>query len=267
MTEPGLQRVVALSFLLHIVFFTLAVLLVERTSSLAPHVYTVSLVTPEKAPRPAPHRAAEPERSPRKEPPPRPEKPPPESVKKQPPAAPEAASAQEKKRLMQEKAERLAALKEKHYAEERVQDLRSIKEAEKLKAERLQALTEKLSRDKEKRERLRSLASAKGAMAEDSLSQAQRSSLLDAYTARIQERINELWVYPDIKDLMSLSAEIFVTVSPTGKIKINGFEKASGNRLFDGSALRAIEKAGSVEPPPMGKEMQIMLRFYPRENS
>jgi colicin import membrane protein len=86
--------------------------------------------------------------------------------------------------------------------------------------------------------------------------------VLDQYYRRIQDRILEVWVFPKI-DMKSLEATISISVMPNGEVIINRFERPSGNRLFDRSALKAIHRASPLEPPPFGEGIEVGVNFIP----
>jgi colicin import membrane protein len=101
--------------------------------------------------------------------------------------------------------------------------------------------------------------------AEDHPSQAVNSSggdsLLAGYHALVKERIWNEWVYPSLGDREDLECIVTITIEKDGKVVVKGIDRSSGNRLFDRSALRAIEKASPLPPPPY--RMTIGLRFTP----
>lgn len=82
----------------------------------------------------------------------------------------------------------------------------------------------------------------------------------DDYSAYIKKEIWNNWSFPDTGD-KNLEAVVSIKILKDGTIQIEGFEKESGNSLFDRSAIRAITKANPLTPPPY--EMEIGVRFYP----
>lgn len=75
-------------------------------------------------------------------------------------------------------------------------------------------------------------------------------------------RIWEEWVFPaGTDDAAGLEAVISIKILKDGTIKIKDIEKSSGNPMFDGSALKAINRASPLKPPPF--EMEIGVRFTP----
>jgi TolA protein len=80
------------------------------------------------------------------------------------------------------------------------------------------------------------------------------------YEDKITSEIWQRWSYPETAD-KNLETIINVKIRKDGSISIQDFEKKSGSRLFDGSALKAIAMASPVTPPPY--EMTIGIRFAP----
>jgi TonB family protein len=61
---------------------------------------------------------------------------------------------------------------------------------------------------------------------------------------------------------------IDVKISRSGTPEYMGFEKRSGNRYFDDSALRAVKKSSPFPPLPywiMDKRIEIGIRFHSEE--
>jgi outer membrane biosynthesis protein TonB len=94
--------------------------------------------------------------------------------------------------------------------------------------------------------------------------ESEQASVPSAEPNLIEESIREKWVFPDI-DIRGLEAVISITVMRNGLIRINRFERPSGNELFDRSTLKAINRTGRVKPPPFGEELDIGIRFIPDE--
>lgn len=81
------------------------------------------------------------------------------------------------------------------------------------------------------------------------------------YAQRLGSAIRQFWYYPSGRK--GLEALISITILRDGTIKINRVERSSGNAVFDESALRAIKKLRSFEPPE--SETEIILRFSDEE--
>jgi colicin import membrane protein len=240
MSFMSLQRAAALSCILHVMIFVLFLIITRKPAVIAPRIHTVKLVAPE---TPAPperqartptEREKEPARKPetvrtrKKAPPPRRQPPP----KKEPPR------------------EDLTAIKR-----ERIDTLRTLQDQEYV-AEKKQELL-----SKKRTERLRNIAETKESHARVPVSEGEVSKALAEYTAMIEALIKENWVYPGV-DVQGLEAEVSITVAKSGIVRINEIVRTSGNRLFDRSALKAIQKAGQLPPPPFGED-EIVLTFIP----
>lgn len=245
MSELSFRKAAALSLAFHMVLMLTAALVSKRASDRNPDIYTVKLVT--QKPAPSQRRVPPPKQQDRREATPEPLNRQKVTPKEKSPALkPEAAPREDLMAIKREKAERLSRLK--------------AEQGEKQKDEKLRAIEDRL-----RIQRLREVAEARAREAEEALlSKGQRSKLLDEYKKGIHDRIKELWVFHDI-DLRGLEAVISITVKRSGMIVINRFEKPSGNAVFDQSALKAIQKAGKVEPPPFGEDMEIGLIFSPDE--
>jgi TonB family protein len=76
--------------------------------------------------------------------------------------------------------------------------------------------------------------------------------------------IQKNWANADfLNKYRSLSAIISIKIARSGDITILGWEKKSGNALFDREALRAITSSTPLPPPPT--EMEIGVNFDPRK--
>lgn len=80
------------------------------------------------------------------------------------------------------------------------------------------------------------------------------------YYSVVINKIRQQWIFPESidKDLLAI---ITIKIAKDGSITIGRIEQSSGNALFDRSALRAINKAGPLPPPP--QEIEIGVRFRP----
>ncbi len=85
------------------------------------------------------------------------------------------------------------------------------------------------------------------------------SSSGDYYLA-VVDKIRKHWIFPDNID-KALEAIISINIERDGRVTINKIEKSSGNQLFDRSAMRAINNASPLPPPP--QELEIGVRFKP----
>jgi colicin import membrane protein len=240
MSFMSLQRATALSCILHVLMLVLFLILTRKPAVIAPRLYTVKLVAPE-TPAP-PEKQARTPRATKKEPARKPETV--RTRKKAPPPRRQAPPRKEtpQKDLMAMKRERIDALRTRQnqeYVAEKKKELVS----------------------KKRTERLRNLAETKESPAREPVSEGEVSKALAEYTEKIEQIIKENWVYPDV-DVQGLEAQVSITVMKSGMVRINTFVRTSGNRLFDRSALKAIQKAGRLPPPPFGED-EIVLTFIP----
>jgi len=224
MKEPSLPATAVFSFLLHLTFIFLTMVVLKNANHFTmPSPYIVSLVSPE----------ALKQMGKGKEVP---------SVQPDEPA--------QKMKLSSETSKNKAAEEDKQYSADRIAALEATKKAKQLvKLRQLVSIKGKGKKDETAKQ---ISPSAKAGNNE--------ASTLEAYSEKIGKEIRQRWAFPESwgKDL---EAVISVTIMSNGAIKINKIEKSSGNVLFDRSVLRAITKASPVTPPP--HEMEIGLRFTP----
>lgn len=81
------------------------------------------------------------------------------------------------------------------------------------------------------------------------------------YLSLVRAKIMEKWIYPESID-KDLEAIITIKIKKDGSVQLIGLEKSSGNRLFDRTALSAINSITSLPTPPDGIE-EIGIRFKP----
>lgn len=229
MKAPSLRRAAALSAALHLTFFIVSFLILRQSNNMMmPSPYVVNLVSPGAA---APkYRDTAP------------------AVSDESGTAPVAAEKRSARDRIDEKKE-----------QKRIED--SISEL-KAKQKKLQQL-EKIQNLK------RALVSIQGKPgAPNTRKSAQKPATGTAageagYTAIITGEIHKHWEVPNVFTSENLQADINVRIGRDGTLFVEGFEKKSGNRLFDKLALKTIEKASPVTPPP--SEMEIVIRFSPKD--
>ena len=85
------------------------------------------------------------------------------------------------------------------------------------------------------------------------------NSSFSDYISPIRARIEDQFHIPASRD-KDLVAIINIRISKSGSVTILGFEKKSGNPLYDSAAITAINDASPFPPPPA--EMEIGMRFY-----
>lgn len=95
--------------------------------------------------------------------------------------------------------------------------------------------------------------------------QADAGQRMDPYYAEIWARIRGQWSLPEgILPKGNVETVINARILRSGAVVDIGFEKKSGNRYFDDSAVRAIKKASPLPPLPSwirGNEIEIGIRF------
>lgn len=245
MGSPTLQKATAVSMILHIGFISLLLSSIRRREMPLPSPYIVSLVTPKPKARPQPK--AKPKVQPVKKP-----APPAPAIVPDPPKAAPVETAPPKKPAMSEKSTKKAAptdssAVERAYLKERLNLMRSKKSIQKAVG-----LRKIISLGKSKPQAKK----PPQPLADDSQPAAPEGSFLDTYYAKVHDSIWLHWSYPNLSrtDLMAVVA---ITIEEDGSIKVTSIEETSGDPLFDDSALRAIQKASPISPPPFKLEMGI----------
>ncbi len=224
MKGPSLQKTAVFSAGLHMMFFLMSFLILKQSHEMVmPSPYIVSLVSPagQTLNRGA---AAEPEAAPA-------------AVEKQTTAHTEART--DDKKELKSIEESISALKAKKQKEKQLEKILSVRRA-------LVSIQGK-SGSTAARGTVKSAGPAMGAGEA-------------GYIDKITGQIHEQWTWPGYAE-KNLEAIISVKIQKDGTISVINFEKKSGNRLFDKLALRTIEKASPVAPPPY--EMEMGIRFYP----
>ncbi len=99
--------------------------------------------------------------------------------------------------------------------------------------------------------------------------EAEFSSKINAYYALIWSRIKGQWALPQgILPRENIEAIIQARILKNGAVTDLGFEKRSGNRYFDESAMRAVKKASPFPPLPAwikDGSIEIGIRFHSSE--
>jgi colicin import membrane protein len=94
--------------------------------------------------------------------------------------------------------------------------------------------------------------------------------LLDIYHAEIWDKIRRNWAYSEELDTHSSNPEavIIMKIMKDGEIRDIWFEKRSGSRYFDASAIKAVKKSDPLPPLPDGFPLpyyEIGFRFNSSE--
>jgi len=238
MMESGLKRAAAASFIVHLLFIAVMFVSIGRRAPFVmPEPYAVSLVSPSE------FRARAARVAPAKEAPRAAEKGEPEGVRAVEKAPPPKKAPKPAENLTK-------------YREDRIAALQAEKEREEYKAGRIREL-EKLARVKKLGEEKGVSATARAVGGGPGIVDAITGSYVDLVSSLIQQE----WVFLLQPADSDLEAVVTVRVFKNGSLKITGIERSSGNAVFDRSAIRAVEKASPVPPPPF--EMELGVRFIP----
>lgn len=90
--------------------------------------------------------------------------------------------------------------------------------------------------------------------------QSMETGVSQSYLSLISGLIKEKWNLPETVP-KNLEAIVTIKILPNGQAIIEGFEKKSGNALFDSSVIRAINNSTPLPRPT--KEIIVGLRFKP----
>ena len=227
MKGPSLKKTAVISAGLHLTFFLLSFLILRQSHDMImPSPYTVSLVSPGGTAGQIQKKgaAAEPAE--------------PLPAKKEPAAAP---THIDEKKDLKTIDESIAALKAKRQREKQLEKIVSLRRA-------LVSIQAKKSSTENK-------GATQGAVSGSTIGAGEAN-----YINKITGQVHEQWNWPGYAE-KNLEAIIAVKIHKDGTLSIINIEKKSGNRLFDKLALRTIEKASPVAPPPY--EMELGIRFYP----
>lgn len=188
--------------------------------------------------------------------------------------AAEEAERKRREEAARKKAEEEAKRKAEEEAKRKAEEERKRKEAEaKRKAE------EEAKRKAEAERKRKEEAERKAREAAEA--EARRKALLEALGqeegAREQAAERSRWqdvVYTKIKNAWlrppglpeGLKCDLRVRILPNGDVISANVASGSGNRLFDDSALAAVNKASPLPPPPAGLRDALVFEFNPDNN-
>ncbi|MCE5312725.1 MAG: TonB family protein [Nitrospiraceae bacterium] len=223
MNKPRVFNAFAFSFLVHIVLIIASLLIISSHKYRQTTPYVVSIVDDisSQPSAPEPAPAAEPKT----------EKPKVQPQKKEPMKLP----AKDSK----------ATKAEQDRAKEQIEALAAKKRLEKLA--RLRKIVD--------------VSGSKPAVQKSGGTPASKQGMLATdYESAVVSLIRQQWNYPEALD-KDLEAVVLITIALDGKITIHGFEKKSGNALFDRSVLRAVNLASPLPKPQ--KEMDMGVKFRP----
>ena len=98
------------------------------------------------------------------------------------------------------------------------------------------------------------------------ISDAEINAQTNEYIAVVWSRVKPNFTMPQsLLPEKNITAIIDVRIARSGALEYAGFEKRSGNRFFDDSALRAVKKSSPFPPLPywiMDKSIEIGIRFH-----
>lgn len=101
------------------------------------------------------------------------------------------------------------------------------------------------------------------------MSEADLNNRMGIYYAVLWNRIRSQWALPaDLTKGKALEAVVLVRILRSGEIAELDFEKRSGNRYFDDSTLKAVQKASPFPPLPEwipDRVVEIGIRFHSSE--
>ena len=101
------------------------------------------------------------------------------------------------------------------------------------------------------------------------ISESEVNAQTKEYIGVVWSRVKKNWTMPQaLMPKENIETIIDVKISRSGTLEYVGFEKRSGNRYFDDSALRAVKKSSPFPPLPywiMDKNIEIGIRFHSEE--
>jgi TonB family protein len=101
------------------------------------------------------------------------------------------------------------------------------------------------------------------------ISESEVNAQTKEYVGVVWSRVKKNWTMPQaLMPKENIETIIDVKISRSGTLEYMGFEKRSGNRYFDDSALRAVKKSSPFPPLPywiIDKSIEIGIRFHSAE--
>ena len=101
------------------------------------------------------------------------------------------------------------------------------------------------------------------------MSESEVNAQTKEYIGVVWSRVKKNWTMPQaLMPKENIETIIDVRISRSGALEHMGFEKRSGNRYFDDSALRAVKKSSPFPPLPYwvkDRNIEIGIRFHSAE--
>jgi len=101
------------------------------------------------------------------------------------------------------------------------------------------------------------------------ISESEVNAQTTEYIGAVWSRVKKNWTMSQaLMPKENIETIIDVKISRSGTLDYIGFEKRSGNRYFDDSALRAVKKSSPFPPLPywiMDRSIEIGIRFHSEE--
>lgn len=101
------------------------------------------------------------------------------------------------------------------------------------------------------------------------MSDTEANAQVNEYIESVWARVKQNWTIPQsLLPEKNITTIVDVKIARNGALQYAGFEKRSGNRYFDDSALRAVKKSSPFPPLPYwvrDNSIEIGIRFHSSE--
>ena len=122
---------------------------------------------------------------------------------------------------------------------------------------------------RQKQQNVQGKSATASAAGEARISESEINAQTSEYIGVVWSRVKQNWTMPQaLMPKENITAIIDVRIGRSGALEYAGFEKRSGNRYFDESALRAVKKSSPFQPLPhwvMDQSIEIGIRFHSAE--
>jgi TolA protein len=218
MREPNLQKTALLSIALHLIAFSITILVLKQSSRFVmPSPYTVNLVSPSVLHESPPGRG--------------------ESARVVRDTTPSITRTSMDMKSKKDTVEESQKIKEKISALEAKKKIKKIVELRNIIS-------------------LKAGASKGSAQTASASSAHVKGDVFDDYYRKITKEIWQQWVYPNTSR-KDIEAIVSIKILKDGTALVQKVEKSSGNALFDRAALKALAKASPLAPPPYEMEIGV----------